>query len=144
MTPKEQQAEHSALIARLRKEAEAGGREAARFLLDEFVLHSRHIAESVNSSDATVIAFLAEAISKILQGKDPALALCIDKPEGRQQIPIERDLSLAFDVFSRLDDLSVKAAIATVATERGIGMETVKAAWRKYSWLPKGKEPPKR
>lgn len=136
--------DHARLVAIQKRRAEKrGDRDAALFLLQEFVKHADIIEqelETIPHSDKLVVRFLARACHEILNGKHPKQALCLDA-EGRPKIPIERDWSLAIQVFRNLQGVKERAkavdgspltwAINAVAKKRKIGKATVRAAWKK-------------
>lgn len=132
---------HVRIIAKIKRAAEKRGeRDAALFLIQEFVNHAGEIDHSnIPASDKLAIRFIVRAMREILAGKNPKAALCLDA-EGRSRVPFARDLSIALRVFEQYEKLKKRAkesdggavnwAIGEVAKQRKIGKATIRAAWR--------------
>lgn len=140
--------QHARLVASQKRKAEkCGDRDAALFLLQEFVNHADIIERergTIPHSDKLVIRFLVRAVREILNGRHPKQALCLDA-EGRPKVSISRNLALAVLVHKKYQELKDRAkaenggpvnwAIAAVARERKIGKATVLAAWKEHGGL---------
>lgn len=128
---------YARVVAALKRNAERGDREAALFLLQEFVNHA-DLFDRANlpGSDRLVIRFLARAVREILGGVPMGKALCLDSP-GAPSVPIERDLLLAFRVYAKRQELGclISEAIKSVARQAKVGAPTVRAAWNRHHRL---------
>jgi hypothetical protein len=102
--------DYARMVATLKRRAEKrGDRDAAMFLLQDFVNHADELdSVEIPHFQRITIRFVVRAVREFLEGKNIKAAFCLDS-EGRPSMPLERDLSVALYVGHLYKKLRLRA-----------------------------------